>query len=66
MIFNSGKWDGNEPKEIEAENEQQAAEIICGTSLTDGGKPGQLRAQVSPSSKPETKILFYDPPLLTS
>jgi hypothetical protein len=44
---------------IEAENEQEAAERVCREPLVAAGKPGQLRAQVSPASAPSVKKMFY-------
>ena len=61
MCFDAGKWDGIEPHDIEAQDEQEAAERACGGPLTEGLKPGQLRAQVSPASKPSAKKMFYIP-----
>ncbi len=52
-------WDGIEPRDIEAQDEQEAAEIVCGTPLIEGGKPGQLRAEVWPPFSPSAKKLFY-------
>lgn len=57
--FQRAIWDGNEDREVEAENEQRAAEAICGEALMDSGKPGQLRAQVWATATPGAKKLFY-------
>ena len=46
---------------VEAQDEQEAAERVCGRPLIARGKIGQLRAQVSPVSKPAAKTLFYVP-----
>jgi hypothetical protein len=59
--FKAGKLDGN-PRTIEAEDEQAAAETICGERLVAAGKPGQLRAQVSPAFKAGLKKMFYARP----
>ena len=61
MCFEAGQWDQKEPRDIEARDEQEAAERVCGGPLVAAGKPGQLRAQVSPSSKPGVKKMFYVP-----
>jgi hypothetical protein len=58
--YSAGKWDRLEPRELEAENELQAAQQACGVELADAGKPGQLRAQVWPSGSPGKKSMFYD------
>ncbi len=44
---------------IEAKDALEAAESVCGGSLSERGKPGQLRAQVSLLSTPGVKKLFY-------
>ncbi len=59
--YESGKWDGIEPRDIEAQDEREAAERICGGPLIEMGKPGQLRAQVWLASKPTAKKMFYIP-----
>lgn len=60
--FNAGQWDGVEPRDVEARDEHEAAERICGGPLVDSGIPGRLRAQVHPPSEPAKKKLFYEPP----
>ncbi len=62
ICFQAGVWDKMKPREIEAKDEREAAERVCGGPLVEAGKPGQLRAQVSPSSKPSEKKMFYVPP----
>ncbi len=59
--YNAGVWDGKEPRDVQGDNEQDAAERICGAKLTDGGKPGQYRAEVWLPSKPGAKKCFYVP-----
>ena len=54
-----GHWDHAEPRDIEAESKQEAAETACGESLTDGGKLGQLRAKVWQPSSPQEMQQFY-------
>ncbi len=44
--YEAAKWDGIEPHDIKAQDEQEAAERVCGRPLVEEGKPGQLRAQV--------------------
>lgn len=60
--FEGAIWDKKEPSDIEAQDEKEAAERVCGRPLSEGGKPGQLRAQVSLVSKPSEKKMFYDIP----
>ena len=57
--YESGKWDEIEPRDIEAQDEQEAAESVCGEPLLEAGKLGQLRAEVWPLSSPGAKKLFY-------
>ena len=59
--FEAGKWDGAEAREVEARDEKEAAERVCGGSLEAAGKPGQLRAQVSPVDEPAARRMFYRP-----
>ncbi len=59
--YKAAKWDGIEPHDIEAQDEREAAEIVCGGPLIGRGKPGQLRAQVWPRSKPSKRKMFYVP-----
>ncbi len=59
--FEAAQWDGIEPRDIEARDEQAAAERACGGPLAEAGKPGQLRAEVWPASKPAAKKMFYVP-----
>ena len=46
-------------EEVEALDAQAAAEMICGGPLQEGGKPGQLRAQVQPKDDANVKRMFY-------
>ena len=57
--YESAIWDGIEPHDIEAQDEQEAAEKVCGGQLVERGKPGQLRAEVWPLSSPSAKRIFY-------
>jgi hypothetical protein len=59
--FEAGKWDGAEAREVEARDEKEAAEHVCGGPLEAAGKPGQLRAQVSPVGEPAARSMFYRP-----
>ena len=59
--YEAAKWDWIEPRDIEAQDEREAAEIVCGGPLIEAGKPGQLRAQVWPASKPSARKMFYVP-----
>ena len=59
MCFERAVWDEKEPRDIEAQDEREAAESVCGGPLSVRGKAGQLRAQVWPASKPSSKKMFY-------
>lgn len=59
--YEAGKWDKIEPRDIEAQDEREAAERVCGRPLVEGGKPGQLRAQVWSASKPSARKMLYIP-----
>ena len=61
ICYDAAKWDGIGPRDIEAQDEREAAESVCGGPLIEAGKPGQLRAEVWPASKPKEKKLFYVP-----
>ena len=52
-------WDKIEPRDIEAQDEQEAAESVCGEPLLERGVAGRLRAEVWPLSSPGAKKLFY-------
>ena len=62
--FEGGVGDKKEPRDIEAQDEQEAAEKACGGGerLIETGKIGQLRAEVWLPSSPGEKKLFYVPP----
>ena len=57
--YEGGKSDKKEARKIEAKDEREAAESVCGGALSERGKPGQLRAVVSPLAKPGDKTVFY-------
>jgi hypothetical protein len=59
--FEGAIWDGKDARDIEAQDEREAAESVCGGPLSEGGKPGQLRAQVTPASDASARKLFYIP-----
>ena len=61
ICYERAIWDGQPPHDVEAQNEREAAESVCGKPLLEAGKPGQLRAQVWPVSKPSAKKMFYVP-----
>jgi hypothetical protein len=61
VCYEAGAWNQANARVVEAEDEKGAAEQVCGGRLTAKGKIGQLRAQVSPASKPTAKTLFYVP-----
>lgn len=48
-----------EHRDVEAQDEREAAERVCGGSLVDAGKPGQLRAQIAPTANPAARKMFY-------
>ena len=58
--YEGGIWDNIEPRDIEAQDEREAAESVCGGPLVEAGKPGLLRAEVWPLSSPSAKKLFGD------
>lgn len=60
--FKDGIWDEAADREVDAEEELQAADHACGGSLIDSGTPGRLRAQVWEPNKLGAKRLFYIPP----
>jgi hypothetical protein len=57
--FGKGKWDGNEPCEVDAESAHRAAETLCGGPLEYTGRLGELRAEAWPINKPASKLLLY-------
>jgi hypothetical protein len=59
VCYEAGAWDQANARVVEAQDEKAAAERVCGGPLTARDKIGQLRAQVSPVSKPAAKTLFY-------
>ncbi len=63
LCFESGVWDNKEPRDIEVEDEQAAAEKSCGGAarLIGAGKIGQHRAEVWLPSSPAEKKFFYVP-----
>ncbi len=62
QCFERAIWDKIEPRDIEAQDEREAAVRICGGPLIEeAGKSGQLRAQVWPVSNPSARKLFYIP-----
>lgn len=57
--YQRGEWDGHEPRDVEAQKEQEAAEQVCGEALVEGRVTlGTLRAEVWPASSPGEKKLF--------
>ena len=61
VCYEAGEWNQATARVVEAQDEKAAAERVCGGPLVARGKIGQLRAQVSPVSKPAAKTLFYVP-----
>lgn len=63
ICYRAGKWDEQDPHDIEAENEKDAAEKACGATLIeDASKPGRYRAKVWPVASP-SKIKHFSEPL---
>ena len=60
--YQAGTWDGLAPRHVEADSETDAARKVCGEGLAMSGRPGELRALVSPVSDPNAKVMFYEPP----
>jgi hypothetical protein len=60
LNYKDGGPDGD-PQQIEAPNEQAAAERVCGVLLVEGFKLIDLRALVSPVSAPKVRKLFRLP-----
>ncbi|MEX2449401.1 MAG: hypothetical protein WD407_00935 [Rhodospirillales bacterium] len=59
-VYVGEKWDGNAPRQIEAQDEREAAERVCGIPLTETGLPQHLRATVTTLSAPNANVRFYD------
>ena len=59
--YNDGIWDDRKPREIEAPNELEAAQSVCGQQLVSLRKFAQLRAEVWPVRSPAAKSPFYVP-----
>jgi hypothetical protein len=61
--YKDGQHYGLPSFNIEAENEKEAAEKVCGERLIqDGGKLGTYRAKVWPSGQPGKIVHFSTPP----
>jgi hypothetical protein len=57
MTYNRGTWDRIEPRIVEARDEKEAAERVCGAPLVPGSNsPGNLRAKVWPA---DTKVALF-------
>ena len=59
--YENGVWDKKDCVPVEAESEIQAVTLVFGAGLIEAGKPGQLRAECWPASKPSAKKFFYVP-----
>ena len=57
--YEGGIWDKIEPRDVEAQDEREAAESVCCESLVEAGALGLLRAEVWPLSSPSAKKLFF-------
>ncbi len=59
LCYEAGIWDKKEPCTTEAQNEQAAAEHVCGGPLEEGvPNLGHLRAKIWPESNP-TAIKWF-------
>jgi hypothetical protein len=57
MTYNRGMWDRIEPRVVEAHDEKEAAEKVCGAPLVPGSvSPRNLRAKVWPA---DTKVALF-------
>jgi hypothetical protein len=57
--YDAGIWDGVEHDKVEARDEQEAAEMVCGEPLAEGPvKRGELRAEAWLVSSPGRKKAF--------
>lgn len=63
VCYKAGEWDLANARVVEARDEQDAAERVCHGPLVARGNIGQLRAQVSPVSRPRSRTMFYTPAL---
>lgn len=59
LCYEGGESDKKKVRKIEAKDEREAAETVCGGALLERGKLGQLRAVVSPLARPSDKTPFY-------
>lgn len=57
--YENGVWDGHASTRVEAENELQAAQEVCGEQLTERGGGVGIRATVSSPDAPNNKKPFY-------
>ncbi len=48
----------NDARRIEAKDGLEAAENVCGGSLTEGSKPGTIRAEVLAQDKPRPRTTY--------
>ena len=63
VCYKAGEWDLANARLVEARDEQEAAERVCDGPLLATGNVGQLRAQVTPISRPRSRRTFYTPAL---
>jgi hypothetical protein len=61
--YEAGEWNLANASVVEAQDAHEAAERVCGGPLLSRGDIGQLRAQVTPISRPRSKTTFYAPDL---
>ncbi len=57
--YAEGKAKGG-PRKVEAKDALEAAEKICGGSLIEGAKPGNIRAEVLSLEKPRPMTAYRD------
>jgi hypothetical protein len=63
VCYAAGEWHLANARVVEARDAQEAAERVCGGPLVSMGNIGQLRAQVTPISRPRSRTTFYAPEL---
>jgi hypothetical protein len=60
MVFRCGEWDKEDPRDVDAANETEAAEKVCGPEpLGETGHHGKLRAELWRHHQPTNKKYFY-------
>jgi hypothetical protein len=58
--YDAGVWDGQKPREVEADSAQAAAESVCGEPLVENpAKLGLIRAKVWEVKAKEPDIKWF-------